>query len=134
MKITFAQSDIVTALRAHIVSQGISLEGKAVDIKFTMKKGNAGVAADVSIENAPQLPDLSDDTTSPQRPALQVAVDNTSKAVPAAVPAAEVKGSNASDEPAQPAAEVAPEAAGTGNEPEAAAEAAPPAKTASLFK
>lgn len=81
MKITLTQSDIVEALRAHVAAQGINLTGKSVDIKFTMKKLGAGVEADVSIENVPQLPDLSDETVSSPGPTLVMAVNNAPKAV-----------------------------------------------------
>lgn len=120
MKITFAQGDITAALRAHIASQGISLEGKAVDIKFTMKKGNAGVAADVSIENSPALPDLSE----PVKPVLTVVASTPASSVVGAV------AGTAADEPK--VIEAVAQATGTSD---AAAEATTAAgtKPVSLF-
>lgn len=84
MKITLVQSDIIAAVRAHIASQGIALEGKTVDIKFTMKRLGTGIVADVTIENGLALPDLSDPSDGDevvQRPQLAV-VASKSAAVP----------------------------------------------------
>lgn len=118
MKIQFGQTDITAALRAHIANQGINLDGKTVDIKFTMKKGNAGVMADVSIENGIQLPDLADEPAA-TRPALAVVASNTPAAEPKAV------------EPADPDFKVGsqPEAQATGTDDAAA----PAVKTPSIF-
>ena len=45
MKITLVQSDITAAVRAHILSQGISLDGKVLDVSFAMKKKGEGVVS-----------------------------------------------------------------------------------------
>lgn len=124
MKITLSQSDIVEALHRHIAAQGINLVGKSVDIKFTMKKLGAGVEADVSIDAIPQLPDLSDDTTTTRAPALVVVADNSTKVAVVAEPVAE-------EVPA--AAEVATETEEPAAEAPEEPVAEPAAKTTSLF-
>jgi head-tail adaptor len=95
MKIQLGQEDITAALRAHIASQGINLEGKTVEISFTQtrpgKTGPMSIAANVSIENAPAVPDLSEGTAvnEPTRPALAVVASNPVASVKAETPAAE---------------------------------------------
>jgi hypothetical protein len=52
MQIQLKQAEIVTALKMYIVSQGIILAGKEVNISFTAGRKEAGVLADISIEDA----------------------------------------------------------------------------------
>lgn len=130
MKIKFVQSDITEALKAHLVTQGINLTGKTVDIKFTMKKLGAGVEADVSIEAAPAVPDL----TEASRPTLSVVTAVQPPVIkdgPIVAPAVVAAPAAAAPEQ-QAAAEPAVEAAPAGTEDDATA--APVAKTtSSLF-
>jgi hypothetical protein len=64
MKITLTQSDITQAIRAHIASQGFSLNGKTVSVDFaTTRDGRSGphsTVAHVDIEDAAALPELHD--------------------------------------------------------------------------
>lgn len=52
MQIQLKQAEIVTALKMYIVSQGIILANKEVSISFTAGRKEAGVLADISIEDA----------------------------------------------------------------------------------
>lgn len=52
MQIQLKQTEIVTALKQYIATQGISLAGKTVDISFTAGRKESGVVADISIEDA----------------------------------------------------------------------------------
>lgn len=58
MLIQLKQSEITTALRDYIVAQGINLNGKTVEISFTAGRKESGIYADISIENAGELPDF----------------------------------------------------------------------------
>lgn len=51
MQIQLKQAEIVTALKGYIVRQGISLEGKDVQISFTAGRKESGISADISIED-----------------------------------------------------------------------------------
>lgn len=52
MQIQFKQTEIIAALKGYIVSQGINLNGKSVDISFTAGRKEGGLIADVTIEDA----------------------------------------------------------------------------------
>ncbi len=73
MQIQLKQVEIVEALKAHITKQGFSLVGKTVDISFTAGRKDAGLSADISIEDA-ELPDLISDAEegTAAKPALSV--------------------------------------------------------------
>ena len=58
MLIQLKQSEITAALRDYIVAQGINLNGKMVEISFTAGRKESGIYADISIENAGELPDF----------------------------------------------------------------------------
>ena len=142
MQIQLRQSEIVEALKQYIARQGINLKGKTVDISFTAGRKDAGLSADISIEDpGQQLPDLTGDddaseTTVPlTKPTLAVvtspvvasiATDQTEKAAPKgqAKPAAPSFVPDAKVEPA-----AAPAAAAT----EAQAAEKVEKKTSSLF-
>ena len=51
MQIQLRQTEIVAALKAHIVAQGISLTGKSFGVSFTAGRKDAGLSADISIED-----------------------------------------------------------------------------------
>ena len=57
MKVKIQQSEIITALKQYISSQGINLQGKAVAIDFTAGRKEGGLTADISIEE-PGIPDF----------------------------------------------------------------------------
>ncbi len=52
MQINLKQAEIVQALRAYVVAQGISLTGKDVEISFTAGRRESGISADITIEDA----------------------------------------------------------------------------------
>ena len=57
MQITFKQAEVITALKQYITNQGISLVGKTVDIAFTAGRKEAGLSADIFIEDS-DLPEF----------------------------------------------------------------------------
>ena len=57
MQITFKQAEIITALKQYITNQGIYLAGKTVDITFTAGRKEAGLSADIFIEDS-DLPEF----------------------------------------------------------------------------
>jgi hypothetical protein len=69
MQIQLKQSEIIAALKQYINSQGISLAGKEVSISFTAGRKEAGITADISIEDVaiPGYTDAADEaeTTKP---------------------------------------------------------------------
>ena len=127
MKITLVQSDITAAVRAHILSQGISLDGKVLDVSFAMKKKGEGVVAAVSIEEAAKVPDLSDAPAKDNKPALTIVATKVAAVEPAAPVTNAVAGNGADEPAAAPAEGQAQEATGTDDS------AAAPTKTTSLF-
>lgn len=52
MKIQLTQSEIETAVREYVASQGIKVEGKNLTVDFSMTRGEAGLLADLVIEDA----------------------------------------------------------------------------------
>lgn len=130
MKITLVQSDITAAVRAHILGQGIPLEGKTFDVKFAMKKKGEGVVADVSIDELAKLPDLTEEPAK-DKPNLKVVAKVEDKPAPAetkADPAPVVTNAAAGNGADEPQAATA-EAQATGTDDAAVA----PVKTTSLF-
>lgn len=69
MQIQLKQTEIIAALKQYITGQGISLSGKSVDISFTAGRKEAGITADISIEDSsqpiPGFEDLVDDSVKP---------------------------------------------------------------------
>ena len=57
MKVKIQQSEIITALKQYISSQGINLQGKTVAIDFTAGRKEGGLTADISIEEL-DIPDF----------------------------------------------------------------------------
>lgn len=73
MQIQLKQTEIIAALKQYIISQGISLNGKAVDISFTAGRKEAGITADISIEDAgQQIPGFEDSVDDSAKPVLTV--------------------------------------------------------------
>lgn len=76
MQIQLKQTEIIAALKQYIGTQGINLNGKAVDISFTAGRKEAGITADISIEDAnqeiPGFTDASDAAEEVVKPALSV--------------------------------------------------------------
>ena len=96
MQIQLKQVEIVEALKQYIANKGINLTGKAVDIKFTAGRKDAGLSADIVIEDAntviPGFTDGSADQASetPVKPALSVVKSETPVAPAQEDPAPEV--------------------------------------------
>lgn len=78
MQIQLKQTEIIAALKQYIIGQGISLNGKAVDISFTAGRKESGITADISIEDAGQIIPGFDDAQDAQpeavKPVLTVVV------------------------------------------------------------
>lgn len=51
MQIQLKQTEIVIALKDYISKKGIDLAGKSVDIAFTASRKDAGLTADLSIDD-----------------------------------------------------------------------------------
>lgn len=51
MQIQLKQTEIVVALKDYISKKGIDLAGKSVDIVFTASRKDAGLTADLSIDD-----------------------------------------------------------------------------------
>lgn len=62
MQINLKKPEIEVAITHYITSQGISLKGKDVGIKFTYGRGDTGVSAEVTIEETAAMPDFGADT------------------------------------------------------------------------
>jgi len=70
MQIQLKQTEIITALKQFITSQGIDLTGKDVSVTFTAGRKESGISAEMDIEeNA--LPDFAgaEDNADPQQAA-----------------------------------------------------------------
>ena len=91
MQIQLKQSEIITALKQYIIGQGISLSGKAVDISFTAGRKEAGITADISIEDAGQMiPGFEDSVDDSAKPVLtEVPTAPETEAAEGLAPAAE---------------------------------------------
>lgn len=66
MNININQNEIVKAIKAHIVSQGINLDGKSFTVAFTAGRKEAGLTADIQIQDSNEV--------APAAPVAQVAV------------------------------------------------------------
>lgn len=72
MQIQLKQTEIIAALKQYISGQGISLSGKSVDISFTAGRKEAGITADISIEDAGVIPGFEDAQDETVKPVLTV--------------------------------------------------------------
>lgn len=57
MQINLKQTEIIAALKQYIAGQGISLQGKSVEMAFTAGRKEAGISVEISIEDV-YLPDF----------------------------------------------------------------------------
>lgn len=57
MQINLKQTEIIAALKQYIAGQGISLQGKSVEMSFTAGRKEAGISVEISIEDI-SLPDF----------------------------------------------------------------------------
>jgi len=92
MQIQLKQTEIITALKQYISSQGIDLSDKEVSVTFTAGRKESGISAEMDIEEN-SLPDFAEDEISEAAPVAKVLsiVAMTAPAVlhPAAEPAEE---------------------------------------------
>lgn len=72
MQIQLKQTEIIAALKQYIGAQGINLNGKSVDISFTAGRKEAGITADISIEDVGSIPGFTDAEDEVVKPALSV--------------------------------------------------------------
>lgn len=102
MNINLKQAEITEALKQFITKQGISLVGKTVAISFTAGRKDAGLSADIVIEDAVAIPGLEvGDEVETTKPVLSVVKSDTptespeptvsTEEVPAAEPETPVK-------------------------------------------
>ena len=72
MQVQLKQTEIIAALKQYISGQGISLQGKTVDMTFTAGRKEAGISVEISIDDA-GIPDFfkgeSEDTAQAPAPA-----------------------------------------------------------------
>lgn len=61
MQITLKQPEIEQALKQYVSQKGFNLDGKSVAVDFTAGRKEAGLTADISIEDLPQLPAMEDE-------------------------------------------------------------------------
>lgn len=71
MQIQLKQTEIIAALKQYIAGQGINLVGKEVTISFTAGRKEAGVTADLVIEDV-SIPGFDDAAEETAKPALAV--------------------------------------------------------------
>lgn len=62
MQISLKQSEIISAIRGYIETQGINLSGKNVDITFTSGRKGNGVSADVDIYTGEKVVEATETT------------------------------------------------------------------------
>ena len=60
MIINLKQTEIEQALRAYVISQGISLHGKDLTISFTAGRRESGISAEISIDDV-EIPGFTND-------------------------------------------------------------------------
>ena len=82
MQVQLKQTEIITALKQYISGQGISLQGKTVEMNFTAGRKESGISVEISIEDA-GIPDFfkgeSEDTAQgPAATALSLVKDTAS--------------------------------------------------------
>lgn len=125
MQVQLKQTEIIAALKQFITSQGINLVGKDVSITFTAGRKEAGIIADVSIEDV-AIPGFTDEEV---QEAVKASEAPALKVVPASPAVA--KAAIATEAKVEPMAEAQAEDDGPDIRPEP--EAQPAAKTTSLF-
>lgn len=56
MQVTLKETEIVAALKAHLGSSGVGVNGKDVQVKFTAGRKGDGLIAKISIDEPNELP------------------------------------------------------------------------------
>lgn len=89
MQIIIKQRDIEQAIRGYIAAQGINLAGKSVEINFTAGRKEAGLTAEIDIEDVDAVASTNPVAalTSPALASVLTSKDKEEKAAPAAVSA-----------------------------------------------
>lgn len=75
MKIQLEQSEIVNAVREYVANQGIKVEGKTFAVNFSMTRGEAGLLADLVIDEPAAAPTNVKATTKPRANTVGAAID-----------------------------------------------------------
>ena len=89
MIINLKQTEIEQALRAYVVSQGISLYGRALAISFTAGRRESGISAEISIDDV-EIPGFTNDVYVAEAPvAAEAAVLSQAPAVVTEAPTTE---------------------------------------------
>ena len=73
MQIQLKQAEIVTALKQYIAAQGINLSGKGVSISFTAGRKEAGIVAELIIEDG-EIPGYTDGDDAAQPAAVPLTI------------------------------------------------------------
>ena len=90
MIINLKQTEIEQALRAYVISQGISLHGKDLTISFTAGRRESGISAEISIDDV-EIPGYSNDVCVPDAAPVAKAAAVQLAPVAATVASAEVQ-------------------------------------------
>ena len=74
MQVQLKQTEIVAALTGYLAQQGIAVAHKKIDISFTAGRKNAGLSAEVSIEDGdiPGFTDAVDEPVLPTKVAVKL--------------------------------------------------------------
>ena len=89
MIINLKQTEIEQALRAYVVSQGISLHGRDLAISFTAGRRESGISAEISIDDV-EIPGFTNDVYVAEAPvAAEAAVLSQAPAVVTEAPTTE---------------------------------------------
>lgn len=73
MQIQLRQSEIEEALKQYVAKIGINLQGKTVEIAFTAGRKEAGMSADISVEDPGYVRSETPVVEMPNKPILAVA-------------------------------------------------------------
>lgn len=76
MKLQLDQAEIETAVRDYVANQGIKIEGKTTTVKFSMTRGEAGLVADLTIDEAPVQAQTKVTTRAPRANTVGAAIES----------------------------------------------------------
>lgn len=76
MKLQLDQAEIETAVRDYVANQGIKIEGKTTTVKFSMTRGEAGLVADLTIDEAPVQAQTKVTTRTPRANTVGAAIES----------------------------------------------------------
>ncbi len=75
MKIQLEQSEVVIAVREYVANQGIKVEGKTFAVNFSMTRGEAGLLADLVIDEPTVAPTIVKAVNKPRANTVGAAID-----------------------------------------------------------